>query len=385
MVSRGAAVLNAYESELPRLAGKVAVVWQFALLFGVLADLHAYRQPAAPIVVWLGLLAAAAWLVPRAWAGGLSAWEAAGAIAVAVTAVAVLGWDRSRAGMLMNVDWSAFGTGWLLVIVALSRPPRAWATGAVLVFATYAIFTLRLMGETPSALARVAATGYLLIVIPIVFGALRPALRAQATVAARRATLASRTETERAALNAVRDDRQARLAVLEQGALPLLRGIADGSLDPGDSEVMRRCADHATALRHVLVDRARHGSWLLDALAPALEAGRARGLPVETQVVGDPGPPAPEAAHATAAVLTRILRSLPPQPVVLTILAADDDVELYVTFRSLPTAGGGLGSLGDLSGTARMVPEEVRWRAAFETCEAGSGCLEIRWRKADGQ
>jgi hypothetical protein len=55
---------------------------------------------------------------------------------------------------------------------------------------------------------------------------------------------------------AIGEVRRARLGLLEMEALPLLRGIADGSLDPSDHTVRDQCARHAATLRRALVDRA---------------------------------------------------------------------------------------------------------------------------------
>src|SRR5258708_21069279 len=97
MVSHDGVVREAYESQLPRMAGTVAAVWQLALLIPVLIYLPDYRQPAVPVAVWLGVLAAAGWLAPRARASGLSGAGAAAAVAVAVAAVAPGRWEAPRA------------------------------------------------------------------------------------------------------------------------------------------------------------------------------------------------------------------------------------------------------------------------------------------------
>jgi hypothetical protein len=368
--------LIAQESELPRIAGTVAAVWQFVVLSEVLPYLHYYRQPAVPIVVWLGLLAASAWLVPRARAGGLTGRQAAAAIAIAVAAVAVVGWDRRAHGAGGTVDWSVLGTGWLLALVAFSRPAWVWVSGALLVFATHAILAIHVFGVTSLSLARLAANAYTLAVALVVFGALRPTLRSYAGMAARRAALTSRLAAERAAAVAVQEDRRARLALLEGDALPLLRGIADGTLDPADSEVLRRCARHAATLRRALADRAQQAEGLLAGLEPALRAARARGLPVEVRVVGDPGHTTPEVAGAALAAVGGVLSELPPQPVTLTVLAAGDDVELYVTFERPPP------DVPGLTGPGLTGPATACCYAAADVDDNGAGCLEVRWRKA---
>jgi hypothetical protein len=376
MVSRIDVVPDAYESELPRMVGAVAFIWQLTLLVQVLAYLRDYRQAAVPIAVWLGMSAAAVWLVPRARGGGLTRAQTAVAIAVAVAAVATIGWDRRMHGAGGSVDWSVVGTAWLLALVALSRPAWEWVSGALLVFTAHAIFTIHMAGVTSLGLARLASTAYTLMVVLVVFAALRPTWRTQAGMAARRGLLASRSAAEHAAADAVHEDRRRRLAVLEADALPLLRGIADGTLDPADSEVRERCARHAATLRRALVDRAQQAEGLIAELEPALRAAKARGLPVEVQVVGDPGRPMREVAGATLAAVDGIMSALPPHPVTLTVLASGDDVELYVAFERPPR------ETPDVTELRRGVPAIAHWRATVDVDDTGAGCLEVRWWKA---
>jgi uncharacterized membrane protein (UPF0136 family) len=364
---------DAYDLDLPRAVGAITAVWQLATLVQVVAYLHDYRQPAVVIGVWLGLLAAAGWLIPRARAGGLTAAEAAAAIGIAVAAVALVGWERRLHGASGPVDWSVTGSGWLLALVAISRPPRAWICGAVLVFAAHAVFAIRVLGPTSLDLARLAVNAYTLVIILAVFAAVRPATAAYARLAARRAALVSQSAAERAAAAAVQADQAERLALLEAEALPLLRGIAGGSLAVTDREVARRCARYAATLRRALVDRAGEAGGLLADLAPVLNAARDRGTPAEVQLLGDPGSPARAVATATVAAVDTVLRALPPQPVTLTVLAAEEEVELFMTFDRAPAAVAGLGRLG------QSVPAAAGWRAAVEIGDTGAGCLEVRW------
>src|SRR5260370_798443 len=263
MVSHDGVVREAYESQLPRMAGTVAAVWQLALLIPVLIYLPDYRQPAVPVAVWLGVLAAAGWPGPRARASGLRGAGAHAAVAVAVAE---------------------------------------------------------------------AAAGS--------------------------------------------EDRRGRLALLEADVLPLLRGIADGTLDPADSQVQERCARHAARLRRALADQARGGAGLLAELEPALRAAQARGLPVEVQVVGDPGDPVREVAGAALAAVDSIMAVLPRHPVVLTVLGSGSETELYVTFDRPPRATPDVAALG------RNVPALARWCASVDVSDTGAGCLHVRWRYA---
>jgi len=380
MVSHAGAVRDVIEAAVPRIVAILAAVLPLGLLVQVLGELRDYRHAAVPVAVWLSLLVAAVWLIPRVREGGLTRGQAAVAVAVALAAVSAVGWDRRPHVPAGALDWSILGAVWLLALAAISRPAWEWIPGALLVLAVNGFFILRLLGTAAPGIARLAATAYVVVVILSVFAALRPALRVHVGLAARAAELASRSAAERAAVAAIQADRRDRFALLELEALPLLRGIADGSLDPADEEVRQKCARHATSLRRALVDRARLGRELLAGLEPALSEARQRGLLVEVQVVGEPGRPSREVAQATLAAVGTVLGALPPQPVTLTVLAPPvlvnpgpaDPVELYLTFDQLPPAA-----------RAPAFPPLTRssgWRAELDVDEAGTGCLEIGWR-----
>jgi hypothetical protein len=103
-------------------------------------------------------------------------------------------------------------------------------------------------------------------------------------------------------------------------------------------------------------------------------AARERDVPVEVQVIGDPGDPGEDVVRATVAAVDQVLRALPPQPVILTVLGSGDEAEMYLTFEMPPAAGCDLAALGD------AVPPGAAWRAALEAEDAGPGCLEVRWQ-----
>jgi hypothetical protein len=381
VVTRDGVVQDAYESELPRVLGMLAAIWQLTLLIQMLGHLREYREPAVPVAAWIGLVVAAGWLIPRSRADGLTRREAAFAIAIAVTAVSLYGWAYRPPGAAAAEDFSVFGTSWLLALVAVSRPAREWVSGALLVLAAHFVFSGHALAFSPRltldtaslGLTQIAASGYALAAIGTIFAAIRPTVRTQAGIAVRRSALAARSAAERDAAAAVRDDRRERLALLELEALPLLRGIADGSLDPAVGHVRERCARLAAALRHSLTDRPRDGQGgILRGLEPALRAAGARGLFVDVQVIDDPGGPVPAAARAA---LEAVISSLPPQQVTLTALAPADDVELYLTFSEPPR------TVPDVERPGRDMPAAACWRSAVSIDETGAGCVELCWRK----
>jgi hypothetical protein len=96
---------------------------------------------------------------------------------------------------------------------------------------------------------------------------------------------------------------------------------------------------------------------------------------VTVQLIGDPGTAPPPVARAVLATVDAVLGALPPQQAVLTVLAAGDDIELYLNF------GVPLRATPDLTRIGNDVPAAARWQAALNVTETGAGFLEISWRK----
>jgi hypothetical protein len=375
VVSHHEVARNTAEIGLMRLVRAIAVILPFVALVQTLANPGDYREPAVAIVVWLAVLGASAWLVPRLRTAGLAANETAAAILIAVAAVAVIGAVQRAHGGPGSVDLAILGTVWLLALIEISHPARVWIPAALLVFAVHGALLIRDTGLNPLSLSQLEAAGYIEVVVLIVFATLRPTLDTHVRMAARQASLASRSAAERAAAAAIHQERQSRLAVLESEALPLLRGIADGTLDPTEPSVREKCARHAAVLRHSLTGGAPGGGELMAGLEQVLRAAAARELPVPVQVVGDPGTPPPPVARAVLAAVDAVISALPPHQVMLTVLASGDDVELYLTF-SEP-----LRSPPDLTRFGLDVPASARWHASVSTTETSGGCLEVAWRK----
>ena len=374
MVSPRKVAWDTVEAGLTSLLRALALVLPSLALLQVLVNARDYRQPVVAVGVWLAVLGAGAWLVPRSRTGRLTTGETAAAIAIAVVAVAAIGVAHQAHSDPGNVNLAVLGTVWLLALVVMSHPAWVWIPVALLVFAVDGVLVFREQGLNQLSLSQLGAAGYIIAAILIAFAALRPTLDMHVTMAVRQAALASRTAAERAAAAAIKQERRGRLAVLEEEALPLLRGIADGTLDPADAGVREQCARHAGVLRDALSDDAPGGE-LMARLRSALRAAGTRGRPVTVQLIGDPGTPPPAVAHAALAAVDAVLSALPPDEAVLTVLAAEDDVELYLTFD------GPLRAVPDLTRFGRPVPAAARWRATLSTTEAGGGFLEVGWRK----
>jgi hypothetical protein len=375
VVSHHQVARDTAEIGLMRLVRVLAVLMPSVALVQVLANARDYRQPAAAVAVWLAVVGAGAWLVPRLRTGGLDRGETVAAILITVAAVAAIGAAHRAHGAPGSVDLAILGTIWLLVLVVMSRSAGVWIPAALLVYAVQGAFLIRDGGLNPLSLSQVGAAGYITTVVLVAFAALRPALDLRVSLAARQASLASRSAAERAAATAIQQERQGRLAVLEKEALPLLRAIADGTLDPAEEGVREECARHAEVLRQSLAGGSRDGGDLVAGLEPALRAAAARQLPVAVQVIGDPGTPPPPVARAVLAAVDAVFSALPPHQVILTVLASGDDVELYLTF-SAP-----LRAVPDLTRFGPHLPVSACWHADVSMTETGSGCLELSWRK----
>ena len=378
MASHHTVARETAEAGLRRLIGVLAVLMPAVALIQVVANIRDYRQPAVAIGVWLGVLGSAAWLMPRLRRGALSTGETVAAIAIALAAVAVIGAERRPDTASASIDLAVLGTSWLLVLVVMSRSAWVWIPGAILVFAVHSMTIIKDAGVSSLSLSQLEAGGYILANVLIAFAAFRPTLATRSDMAARQAALASKSAAERAGVSAIQQERQDRLAVLEREALPLLRAIADGTLDPASDRVRKQCAEHAAILRDSLTGRAPQAGELAAALVPTLRAARERGLLVTEQVIGDPGIPAATATRAVLAMLDVVLSELPAQQVVFTVLASVDDVEIYLTFDAP------LRSLPDLARLQPELPASAQWHAALVATETGGGCLELRWRKEKG-
>jgi hypothetical protein len=374
MVSPQQAAWDTVEAGLTSLLRALALVLPALALLQVLADAPDYRQPVVAVLVWLAVLGAGSWLVPRSRAGGLTTGETAAAIAIAAAAVAAIGAVHRAHGDPGNVNLAVLGTVWLLALVVMSHSARVWIPVALLVFAVEGAVVFREQGLNRLSVSQLGAAGYIIAAILIAFAALRPTLDTHVTMAVRQAALSNRAAAERAAAAAIKQERRGRLAVLEEEALPLLRGIADGTLDPADPGVREQCARHAAVLRDALTDGAPGGE-LLATLQPTLRAAGARGLPVTVQFIGDPGTPPPPVARAVLATVDAVLAALPPHQAALTVLADGDDIELYLIF-SAP-----LRATPDLTRVGNDVLAAARWQAALNVTETGAGFLEISWRK----
>jgi hypothetical protein len=253
-----------------------------------------------------------------------------------------------------------------------------WVPAALLVFGVHSALLIRAAGLTAEDLSGLGAACYIIAAALFGFAAMRSVLHLRADLAALQASLTSQSAAERAAADAVLAERRARLAGLETEAMPLLRAIAAGALDPAEPAVREQCARHAAALRDSLAGASPEaGSEVAAGLGEVLRAARARGLPVTVQVIdGEQPAPPPAVARAGRDTVGAVLAALEPHRVVLTVLSAGDDAELYLAFTTAPA------SPPDLTRFGAGLPAAAGWQARLSETDGGGGCLELSWRQA---
>ena len=159
MVSPQKAAWDTVEAGLTSLLRALAVVLPSLALLQVLANARDYRQPVVAVLVWLAVLGAGTWLVPRSRAGGLTTGETAAAIAIAVAAVAAIGAVHRADSDPGNVNLAVLGTVWLLALVVMSHSARVWIPVALLVFAVEGALLFHGQGLNRLSLSQLGAAG----------------------------------------------------------------------------------------------------------------------------------------------------------------------------------------------------------------------------------
>ena len=230
-------------------------------------------------------------LVRRRQAWGRLRWPAL-ATATGASMAAIVSLPPGAA--VTSVDW-AFGTvGWMYLILLLDRP-LIWLVAVLLMHEGLTVGGLLLSGAaTEGVLLNLAAGSLGALGYPLTAGSGARALRAFAAAAdaAVREAAEIRTADELAAR--LHDHRREKFTDLYQRTLPILRGLADASLDPADPQVRRACAIEAARMRRLFAETDVAPDSLLHALRHSADTADRRGVLVEMQAKGDwPDPPAP--------------------------------------------------------------------------------------------
>ncbi|GAA1634634.1 hypothetical protein GCM10009733_034570 [Nonomuraea maheshkhaliensis] len=242
--------------------------------------------------------------------------------------------DRTATG----VDWIFGAANWVGLVVLLDRPLRI--AGAFLAAHEFLalLHLLLLDGPSRGALARFATGSVTVIGFPLCVAVSAAALHGLSAAAAASQQEAERVRVAEAVAAASHRRRRQRLAELSTSTIPLLEGLADGSLRPEDAAVQRRCAIEAARMRRLFAETDAVADPLMHELRHCADVADRKGVVVELEARGQ-CPPLPVAVRRdlTEAVLTvlatavshaRVTVVAGPELVSVSVVADSGEVEL---------------------------------------------------------
>ncbi|RZQ60409.1 ATP-binding protein [Amycolatopsis suaedae] len=191
------------------------------------------------------------------------------------------------AGLLVTqTHWVYPLAGLAAVLVLMDRPVRELAAFlAVHLGVTATQVVLAGQGDRPTLVALASMT-VIAGSVQLAVGAAAAALRGVAGRAARATAERERLRTRSVVAAQLRADRRARYAELDRTVVPLLRGLADGTLDPAAPRVRRDCATQAARLRRLLAERDDVADPLVHELRACAEVAERAGVAVTFAVSG---------------------------------------------------------------------------------------------------
>jgi hypothetical protein len=289
----------------------VALVVVFGLgLSTLLRHLDSYETPlaqfAAFAAVGVVLIGEAVLLVrDRSW-GRLRGVAIAVVLSASMLSYLTLPDGRTSTGP----DWMFGAANWAGLVVVLDRPLRA-AVLFLLGHELTALFNLLVFeGASRGALARFATGSVTVVGFPLCVAVVATVLRSlgAAAVAARREI--ERVRVAEAVAAESHHRRQQRFAELSATTVPLLEGLADGSLRPEDALVQRSCAIEAARMRRLFAESDTVDNPLLHELRHCIDVADRKGVVVELDARGRwPTPPLAVRRDLTEAVLTALATS----------------------------------------------------------------------------
>jgi hypothetical protein len=263
-----------------------AISFVVLLSGGVFRHLDVYHPLWPQLAAYCALLAitgteAVLNLRHRSW--GWARWIAVG-VALAASVASCLSLPADAA--TRSADWAFGAVGWSGVMVLADQP---LAMLVAFLGAHEAITAINLLAGGPdldtvlSFLAGSIGT----IGFPLACGIAATALQRAAATAetARAETERIREQEQRAAARA--RVRQERYLELSRTAGPLLRGLADGTLDPRDPAVKRDCWIEATRMRRLFAEADEVANRLVHELDHLVEGAIRKGVRAELRVSGE--------------------------------------------------------------------------------------------------
>ncbi len=296
---------GAYTGGVAKAVVSVALLWHLFSLSMLVTNWQAYRSGGVVVAAWVVMLVVGIVLAVRVTGrGGVNGPQAAAATAVLLAATLAVIASCDGPGLLNHANWVTGGFGWFIVILAVYRPAWEAAAGlAVLAAADLVAVAVRFHGAL-SAVAFIVGTLFSIGILQLGTIAVFRILNGNVDTAAGAVRTVNALEIDRAARAAIVQDRAARDHKLDRDLFPLVRGLADGSLDPGSAATRQRCDVAAGVLRALIThDDGTTAVAPLDAAARASDAAQAHGVVPDLRID-------PDIEQVPAAVRDRLLSIL---------------------------------------------------------------------------
>ncbi len=205
------------------------------------------------------------------------------------------------------VDWAFGAANWVGLVVLLDRPLRT-VMAFLAAHELVALANLLLSDDVDKGdLARLATGSVNVIGFPLCVAVVAAVLHRLGTAAASARAAVERVRTADAVAAESHRRRQQRFAELSAGTIPLLEGLADGSLSPEDASVQRRSAIEAARARRLCAETDVVTNPLLHELRHCADIADRKGVVVELEARGQwPTPPVSVRRDLTDAALTAL-------------------------------------------------------------------------------
>jgi Histidine kinase-, DNA gyrase B-, and HSP90-like ATPase len=194
--------------------------------------------------------------------------------------------DLPAPHQITPAHWSMGTIGWFGALLLLDQPLRKLLAflGIHLVLT---VVQLVPAGQFDVAtLLRIGSVSSAIVGFQVAVGACGLMLGKLAEQAAADTARAAREVTAHETAERLYQHRQVRYAELMPTITPILAGLADGGLDPGDREVRRRCAVAAAVIRRLLAERTDYDDPLVEELRAVMDVALRKGVVVDLLVSG---------------------------------------------------------------------------------------------------
>jgi hypothetical protein len=206
-----------------------------------------------------------------------------------------------------TVDWMFGATNFVGIAVLHDRSLRT--VGAfLLAHESIALINLLLFHDVSrDALLRLATGSVNVIGVPLCLAVGAAAVRRIHAAAVASGQELERVRTEEAVATESHRRRRQRFTELSGSTVPLLEGLADGSLRPEAPDVQRRCAIEAARMRRLFAEADEVANPLLHELSYCADIADRKGVVVELDARGQwPTPPREVRRDLTEAALTAL-------------------------------------------------------------------------------